>query len=456
MSFVYRLFLVALACGLLVAFVPGASAEVITHGSTSFTMDFVTVGDAGNTADTTGFGAVGCDYNIGKYEVTADQWAAVIAADSNVGNAGYWSGLQPTGGATWYEAAKFCNWLTSGSAANGVYSFTGDITNPTGVSINRPSAQSTYGTIYFLPTEDEWYKAAYYKGGGTNAGYWDYPTADSNLEGGSPPPDGIDTSDDTTFDFVFRDGYDQNAPKAATNAGDLSPYGTMGQAGNVSEWNETLVTSSLRVLRGGRFSTEVVNCLQASFRYSSVPENESNGVGFRVASNVSAVPEPGSLIIWACGGLGGVAAKKTSQRRGGRSITSRFPPQEPRAVAKHGPENRQVILWSILKRYSEPCNPCNRGLSRSNQEAIEAISIQLLPGEGHMLRSIRLSRSAMFDHPLYWPGWHLKIPARLNSPCPPLTGHPTRTSSATKVAISFYWPCTRSSFASVGSSRPRA
>ena len=32
------------------------------------------------------------------------------------------------------------------------------------------------GATYFIPSENEWYKAAYYKGGGTNAGYWLYPT----------------------------------------------------------------------------------------------------------------------------------------------------------------------------------------------------------------------------------------------------------------------------------------
>ena len=32
------------------------------------------------------------------------------------------------------------------------------------------------GATYFIPSENEWYKAAYYKGGGTNAGYWTYPT----------------------------------------------------------------------------------------------------------------------------------------------------------------------------------------------------------------------------------------------------------------------------------------
>ena len=36
--------------------------------------------------------------------------------------------------------------------------------------------------------------------------------------------------------------------------------------------------------------------------------------------------------------------------RGGRSMALRFRFQESRAVAKHGPENRQVILRSILRR----------------------------------------------------------------------------------------------------------
>ena len=90
-----------------------AQADAITHGSTTINMDFVTVGNAGNTADDTiygtAYGAVIYAYKIGKYEVTADQWAAVIAADPAVGNAGNWTGSQPTGGTSWNEAAKFCN-----------------------------------------------------------------------------------------------------------------------------------------------------------------------------------------------------------------------------------------------------------------------------------------------------------------------------------------------------------
>ena len=85
-----------------------------------------------------------------------------------------WSGSQPTASSSWYEAAKFANWLTSGNALQGAYGFS-DATTFTGV--DRATALTTYGTIYVLPTEDEWYKAAYLKSDGS--GYTTYATGDS-------------------------------------------------------------------------------------------------------------------------------------------------------------------------------------------------------------------------------------------------------------------------------------
>jgi sulfatase modifying factor 1 len=275
----------AIVAMMAISFASAAMADTITHGSTTINMDFVNVGNAGNTADDTGYGAVGYDYRIGTYEVTANQWAAVIAADSNVGNAGSWSGSQPTANTSWYEAAKFCNWLTTGSAATGVYSFTGSIANPTGVTINRDYRNSS-GMAYFIPTEDEWYKAAYYDG---NAGvYYNYPTGSNSV------PDGIDSAGDTAFDAVFWDGYNQGQPNAVTNAGVASPYGTIGQGGNVWEWNETAINSS-RGLRGGCWYNGS-NYLASSIRVTDgSPTYEGSFIGFRVAS----VPEPGSLIMTA-------------------------------------------------------------------------------------------------------------------------------------------------------------
>ncbi len=267
-------------------------AAVITHGGTSVTIDFVAVGDPGNVGDVQSqgtFGAVGYVYNIGKYEVSENQWDTVSGITGDLLNdPGHWSGNQPVARISWHEAAMFCNWLTSGNVTLGAYIIDGG-GQVTG--IDRTSAQSTYGTAYFIPTEDEWYKAAYYKGGGTNAGYWDYPTQDVLLS----PPDGIDSLGDSAFDAVFNDGYDQGKPNDVKNAGELSAYGTMGQGGNVWEGTETAIGSH-RIGRGGSCRDDV-SYLRASYRDSQDPSFENPNVGFRVASN-AAVPEPGSILVW--------------------------------------------------------------------------------------------------------------------------------------------------------------
>ena len=283
----------AFAAALLAATANGA---VITHGGTTVNMDFVTVGDPGNAGDGQSqgtFGAVDYVYNIGKYEVTKNQWDAVssIADDLLTDSGGYWSGNQPAAHISWHEAAMFTNWLTSGNVTQGAYAIdSGGLVT----GIDRASAQSSYGTVYFLPTENEWYKAAYYdpnKSGGP--GYWDYPTRHDSPD----VPDGIDSAIDAAFDAVFLDTYNQGYPNAVDNAGILSAYGTMGQGGNVEEWNETAVESR-RGFRGGSFYTDAGNLLAAT-RSRNDPWIEGSNIGFRVASSV---PEPGSLLVWA--GLG--------------------------------------------------------------------------------------------------------------------------------------------------------
>ena len=226
-----------------------ADADVISHGETNVHMNFVAVANKGNPADTeimndgtTGYGSVGYEYRIGKYEVTADQWAAVIGADPNVGNAGDWSGSQPTAGVKWYEAAKFCNWLTSGHYNQGYYTILSDGTIvPHELDHAEYAAEyaAEYGTVYFIPTEDEWYKAAYYDPKKNRVGgYWDYPTRHDDPD----EPVGI-TSEAGTLDAVFVDEFNQRYPNSVENAGTASAYGTVGQGGNVWEWNEDPVPS---------------------------------------------------------------------------------------------------------------------------------------------------------------------------------------------------------------------
>jgi formylglycine-generating enzyme len=292
-----------------------ASATIIT---------MVTVGDADNQADSSGYGAVSYTYNIGKYEVTAGQYAeflnAVATTDThllyhaNMANTSYGSGITRSGSSgsftyavdqafvdrpvnyvSWYDAARFTNWLTSGNTESGVY-------NTTTWAADR---EAVSGTAYYIPTEDEWYKAAYYKGGATNAAYWLYPTQSDN-------PPGRDLNDDSGNNAnYYGTPYPIQSPYYATVVGQFqnsgSPYGTFDQGGNVWEWNEALISSS-RGLRGGSFNGGS-GYLASSYRNNGPPTFEYYGLGFRVASS-AAVPEPGSLIIWACGGLGALLLRR--------------------------------------------------------------------------------------------------------------------------------------------------
>ena len=304
----FRSLAAALAAALLAA---TAHAESITHGATTINMDFVRVGNPANAGDTTGSpnpcGSVGYVYHIGKYEVSENQWDAVVAANAGdlLNDPGYWSGEQPAAQFSWHEAAMFCNWLTSGDVTQGYYTISRGVATPN--ALNHYAYAAIHGKTYFIPTENEWYKAAYYdpnKGGAGVPGYWDYPTKHD-----SPSvPDGIDYNGDTAFDAVFWDGYNQGHPNAVDNAGVLSGYGTMGQGGNVYEWNETEVyAGSSRRLRGGSSSDNSIN-LAAAYRNHYTPTTEYYFIGFRVAN----VPEPGSITLLLCGAI---AAMKWWRRR---------------------------------------------------------------------------------------------------------------------------------------------
>jgi len=139
---------------------------------------------------------------------------------------------------------------------------------------------------YFLPSEDEWYKAAYYDpnhGGPGIGGYWNYATGSDNFPAGVAGGTGTGTA-------VYGG---QAGPADITNAGGLSPYGTMAQNGNAWEWCESAFTApndsavESRVLRGGYWYYEPLSLLQSSDRSFFLPGDVFGTIGFRVA----AVPE---------------------------------------------------------------------------------------------------------------------------------------------------------------------
>jgi formylglycine-generating enzyme required for sulfatase activity len=283
----------------MMAVVNVASADTIR----GINMDFVSIGHAGNASDTTietnngtfRYGSVGYNYRIGKYEVTNAQWnaftsvAGVPTGDPSNAFAfdqgSYFTGAQqPTNCVSWFEAAQFCNYLTSGNKMLGAYNFGIAISNGL---IDRASAISTYGIVYVLPTENEWYKAAYYKPDGSGYSVYangqnTYPVADYgwNYYGGSY----------TTPWNVGTGTQEQN--------------GTYDMMGNVWEWNESVVCGNYLGLLGGSYDGRNGDYFPwLSIASSSVggntPTNDDADLGFRVV----AVPEPCSLVLLSLGGL---------------------------------------------------------------------------------------------------------------------------------------------------------
>jgi formylglycine-generating enzyme required for sulfatase activity len=281
---------------------PSAQADTWGGGTANeFTIDFVDIGNTGNAADTTTYGAVPYEYRTGKNEISELQITKATQIGMANVSAGAWTGSQPAANISWYEAAAFVNFLNTNSGKTAAYNLT-FTTNWSMALWDSEQAWTAGGTnlyrnknaFYFLPSENEWYKAAYYNAAGTN--YFLYPTASSSAPGSVASGTSAGTA-------VYNRGV--SVPAIVDSAGGLSPYGTMGQGGNVFEWTEsafagTNSSSSENRARRGGFWKSSEGSLRSSSRDFDAPSSGSSSLGFRVAS----VPEPSTYALLLMTGAG--------------------------------------------------------------------------------------------------------------------------------------------------------
>lgn len=333
------LFLVALSVAPLFQ---GAVAE-----ASFFNIDTVLVGHAGNSADPlTGFGAVSYGYHISSTEVTNTQYAAFLnAADPNgvnphdvynpnMTNASGFAvvkggidfdpgaapgtmynpkpnyGDKPVNYVNFYDAARFANWVMTGDTENGFYTFT---------DTNTLASQGTHGPDQHngvdwvaLPSENEWYKAAFHKNDGATGNYYLYPTgSDSTPTIATATPTGdIANPGLNVANYNFGANWDGTGnlghltTVASAGSGSASPYGTFDQGGNIYEWTDT-PTGANRVIRGGSLWLDD-NFLRSTSSGFHNPLTQGSSIGFRLSSlgPISVVPIPAAAWLFTTGLLG--------------------------------------------------------------------------------------------------------------------------------------------------------
>jgi formylglycine-generating enzyme required for sulfatase activity len=298
-----------------------------SSASAQATFDWVVVGRPGNSDDlTTGVGAVSEAYRISKFEITNAEYAeflnAVADTDTNAlyntsmgsgfggiarsGNPGSFTysaiagrERMPVNYVSFWDATRFANWLHNGqptgaqantTTEDGAYALT-----PIGITNN--TVTRNIGAAVFLPSEDEWYKAAYYDTASTV--YFDFPAGSDTPTTCTVPGT---TANTANCDNAVVDSVDVGSYTASP-----SPNDTFDQGGSLWEWNELLV-GSFRDARGGSFvSTPFF--LRGSHTASFSPTAEIFDLGFRVASLVpEAVPSLSPLglaMLWSLLGLAG-------------------------------------------------------------------------------------------------------------------------------------------------------
>ena len=252
-------------------FLAGACTALLAGPAHAVNIDWVQVGNPGNAPDTASncsafivaqdpnCGSVPHTYYISKYDTTNAQYAEFLNAVDPTGSntLGLYSagmGTDPNNGGitnsgpsgsvyqvktgfasdpvvyvSFYDALRFANWLNngqgSGSTETGAYTLLGGTPTPS----NGPTVTRNLGAITVVPSENEWYKAAYYNP--ATSSYFQYPTSSNTVPTCAAPGATPNTAN-------CIPGGPIKVTNVGAYTGSASPYGTFDQGGNVFQWNE--------------------------------------------------------------------------------------------------------------------------------------------------------------------------------------------------------------------------
>jgi len=290
-------------------------------------IETVAVGNPGNTGENQSdgiHGAVAYEFWIGNYEVTADQYTAflnaVAASDpehlyntnmdydadpsregcniKRFGTPGSYTYSvapdwedRPVNYVSWADAARFANWMHNGqptgaqdltTTEDGAYFLDGigELDDNGLEDVLRESDAN-----WVIPSEDEWYKAAYHKNDGATGNYWNYPTsADGGVSQELIDPDPGNNATFSINQVSFTIGAPYWRTEGGAHENSESAYGTFDQGGNVMEFTEAVPEPNIRRIRGGSWLLAGSQMSASQVDDVMHSSDQFNDLGFRVVT----------------------------------------------------------------------------------------------------------------------------------------------------------------------------
>jgi formylglycine-generating enzyme required for sulfatase activity len=291
-------------------------------------IDLVPVVDPNNPPDKTKqkHGTVATAYQIGKYDVTAEQYCMFLNAmashsdphelydprmetdpdiacvirygDTNRGYS-YFTipGREkfPITYVSSFSVMRFCNWL--------------EHHQPTAEESPEATESGSFiknddnkfypvvGAKWSIPTENQWYKAAYYYP--TQNRYFTYGTGTDDAP--SNDLNGANSLPSANYRYLgnFTIEMQPHLTPVGTFTKSASFYGALDMSGNVSQWTLTAESekSANLIIRGGSWNSSDENDINFS-RYGALdPSSRNSTTGFRLVYNV-VPPSPKPLTTW--------------------------------------------------------------------------------------------------------------------------------------------------------------